>query len=146
LALLRLWSYKAAMRRRLLLLSCLAIWGVLFAPACARRPGVLSVKDLDETFQRYEPEVRRCYKQGLDVNFELRGDFTVRATIDPDGRVAEARIVDNNLRETGGRDVQECVVNRMNRWAFPKPKGDGSVTFSHRFELKGDVKLDTEEY
>jgi TonB family protein len=44
----------------------------------------------------------------------------VSFTIDPTGAVSEADIAQSTLNDNS---VEQCVLSRIRRWAFPQPKG-----------------------
>jgi hypothetical protein len=59
--------------------------------------------------------------------------LTVRATVDPIGRVVS--VSPTSTIEAGGR-LEACVVSAFRDWTFPKPAGGvkGDIKYSFSFE------------
>jgi len=73
--------------------------------------------------------VQDCYERELKRDPGLAGKIEIEFTIGEDGSVTEARVATNKM---GSDEVAQCIVSRIQRWKFPKPKG-GSVTVNFPF-------------
>ena len=78
------------------------------------------------------PKFEQCYAQGLEKSADLMGTVFVRFVIRPDGRVDNAVIQDNTLRNCG---VASCVRDAVAELTFPAPEG-GSVTVVYPVALQ----------
>ena len=96
-------------------------------------PGTIESKAVTAVVRTHAAEVQGCFDRALMEHADLHGRLTVRATIDPGGRVLSAG--PTAVMEGGGR-LQSCVVAAFQRWTFPPPSGGvkGTVTYSFSFE------------
>jgi hypothetical protein len=63
---------------------------------------------------------RRCYERGLKGNPNLRGKLAFELTIDANGKVVEARFIEDSVKS---KDVLECIKGILLRMSFAKPSG-----------------------
>ena len=77
-------------------------------------------------------EVRHCYNQALVRDLATKGRVGVRFTIGASGRVQTATA---KTSSTGDEKLDTCVVDAVERWRFPKPKGGGEVVVTYPFVL-----------
>lgn len=68
----------------------------------------------------YLGEIRYCYERQLSAEPDIYGKVQVKFTIDGDGSVSEHRIGATTLNSAM---VEGCILRRLVRWKFPKPKG-----------------------
>jgi tRNA A-37 threonylcarbamoyl transferase component Bud32 len=96
-------------------------------------PGTIESKAVTAVVRTHAAEVQGCFDRALMEHADLHGRLTVRASIDPSGRVLSAG--PTAVMEGGGR-LQACVVAAFQRWTFPPPSGGvkGTVTYSFSFE------------
>ncbi len=73
--------------------------------------------------------VQDCYERELKRNPQLSGKIEIEFTIGENGTVEDARVSNNRMGSDG---VGACIVGRIRRWRFPRPKG-GSVTVNYPF-------------
>ncbi|HOU52878.1 MAG TPA: TonB family protein [Myxococcota bacterium] len=64
--------------------------------------------------------IRACYEQQLQIYESLAGKVSVRWTIDLEGRVSDATVVDSSL---GNDAVVQCVLRTIRNMRFAKPEG-----------------------
>jgi len=64
--------------------------------------------------------IRACYEAQLQIHENLGGKITARWTINLEGRVAGASIVNSTM---GNAAVEQCVLRTLRRMRFDKPEG-----------------------
>ncbi len=64
----------------------------------------------------------------------MAGRILVSFTIDPQGNVARASIAETELNNS---TVEDCVVRRFRRFAFPQPSTPGLVHVNYPFMFTG---------
>lgn len=101
--------------------------------APAMSPGFVDTKSVEAVVRRHAAEVQECFDRALMEHADLRGRFTVRATVDPDGHVLTAS--PTTVLDGGGR-LQTCVLAAFERWTFPQPTGGvkGTITYAFSFQ------------
>lgn len=77
-------------------------------------------------------EISSCYVQALVVRPSLAGTWKVRAAIAPDGR-PRAPTFDG----TADDRLQPCVAAALQRWKFPKTRGETVVAFAVELTPQG---------
>ncbi len=78
---------------------------------------------------RHRPDVRQCFREGMQRDPGLRGELEVAFTIRSDGTVAYPSIARSTVAD---RAVDECVTAAVKRWKFPvfvASGGDVDVRF-----------------
>ena len=78
-------------------------------------------------------EVQRCYEQGLKRQPGLEGRVVLKFLIGKTGTVTTVTVAQTTMND---RQVEQCMVGAATKWTFPKPKGEGDVTFVYPFVLK----------
>nr|WP_255216775.1 AgmX/PglI C-terminal domain-containing protein [Pseudenhygromyxa sp. WMMC2535] len=78
-------------------------------------------------------EVRFCYNEGLKDDPELAGRVSVDFVVGEDGEVETAELGEET--DVGDRRVTHCIVEAIERWRFPAPKGGGEVEIQYPFVL-----------
>ena len=73
-----------------------------------------------------------CYGQDLTKKPEMGGRITVQFTIAASGQVIASVLQDSTM---GNAAVENCTVNAVRSWQFPKPSGGGTVVVSYPFVL-----------
>jgi TonB family protein len=78
-------------------------------------------------------EIRYCYESSMLRKPELEGKLVIDFVIGNAGRVRTA-----NVKETSVEDerLNECILKRLARWEFPKPKSGVEVAVSYPFIFK----------
>lgn len=73
-----------------------------------------------------------CYEKGLQAQPSIGGRVAVDFVIGPAGRITTARVAQSSL---GSRTVENCMLQRMKTWQFPRPVGNVNVDVLYPFEL-----------
>lgn len=91
------------------------------------------------TVRQHRDEVAECYEQRLRENPDLEGMITISWLVDPDGEVAQSRVVDSELDD---EQVGECIADRILDWTFPELAGEGltRVTYPFNFSAGDDTE------
>jgi hypothetical protein len=79
------------------------------------------------------PEIRFCFEWQLDAHPDLHGRVTMQFTIQADGTVANASVLEDALHDD---TVTTCFTHVMSHLRFPPPEG-GSVDVHYPFALEG---------
>ncbi len=82
-------------------------------------------------------EVRYCHETALLYKPNLEGRVLVEFSINSGGRVVGARVQSENV---GEKTLPGCIVGKLSRWQFPKPKGGVTVKVSYPFNFKTLVR------
>jgi len=80
-------------------------------------------------------EIKHCYDIGLKQDPELAGRVVVTFTIAGDGTVKSAQIASSDLSNA---TVTECMLARVERWKFAKPRDGAEVVVNYPFILRTD--------
>ena len=94
--------------------------------------GSLDGEIIRRIIRRHVNEVRYCYEQELTKKPDLGGRIMVQFTIAASGQVI-ASVLQNSTM--GNARVENCTVQAVRRWEFPKPLGGGIVIVSYPFVL-----------
>lgn len=76
-------------------------------------------------------EIRGCHREALLDAPGLEGETTVAFTIHGDGSTGDARVT----ASLGDAFLDECMVNALSRWKFPKPDGTKPVLVTYPLTL-----------
>jgi metallo-beta-lactamase class B len=94
------------------------------------RAGSLDKEIIRRIIRRHINEVKGCYDRELAAKPLSMGRVMVRFTIAPDGTVPSSELQSSTM---GSPAVEQCAVDAVKRWEFPKPRGDGRVIVSYPF-------------
>jgi TonB family protein len=110
-------------------------------PGQANVRGQLDKDLIGRIIRRHINEVRYCYEQELTKLPGLGGRIMVQFTIAASGQVI-ASVLQNST--VANARVENCVVQAVRRWEFPKPNGGGIVIVSYPFVLtpKGGASVE----
>ncbi len=86
--------------------------------------GSLSKEVIRRVVRRHINEVKFCYEQELNKNPDLEGRVVVKFIIAASGAVQSAVVASSSIHNSR---VENCVVQAVRRWTFPKPEGGGIV-------------------
>ncbi len=78
-------------------------------------------------------QIRYCYERQLSANPDLYGKVQVKFTIGSNGRVSTQNIGLTTLKSAM---VEGCILRRVAKWQFPKPKGGTQVKVKYPFLFK----------
>lgn len=79
------------------------------------------------------PEIRFCFEWELNAHPDLAGRVTMQFTIQEDGTVTDASVLEDALHDD---TVTNCFTHVMSHLRFPPPEG-GSVAVHYPFALDG---------
>lgn len=116
-------------------LSMVGSSGAYFQPVESEAlvEGGLDRNQIAAVIQRHSGEVRYCYEQGLQQKPNLNGRVSVKFLIGGNGSVTTASIGNSSLHSVV---VENCILNRLKGWAFPRPRGGVNVKVSYPFALR----------
>ncbi len=77
--------------------------------------------------------IKACYQKGLQANPGLQGKVKVMFLIQPNGKVAGAKISDSGLNSPA---VESCILRNIKVWRFPRAKGGGSTKVIYPFNFR----------
>jgi len=95
--------------------------------------GGLDPNVINAIIKRYLAQIKNCYNQQLTLIPNLRGKVKVNFVIGPLGTVISAKIISTSLRN---KATENCMVKRIQKWVFPKPRGGGKVGVKYPFILQ----------
>ncbi|MCB0351667.1 MAG: AgmX/PglI C-terminal domain-containing protein, partial [Bdellovibrionales bacterium] len=95
--------------------------------------GGLDKEVIARVIANYLGEIRYCYERQLSADPDIYGKVQVKFTIDASGNVNEHRIGATTLNSAM---VEGCILRRLARWKFPKPKGGTHVLVTYPFMFK----------
>jgi outer membrane biosynthesis protein TonB len=105
----------------------------VFVPGRTTVVGGLSREVINRVIQKHYSEIKYCYEKELSKNPELYGKVTVLFLIDGGGQVGEALVQQTTLSSD---PVESCMINHVRRWAFPAPRGGGTVQVTYPYVFK----------
>lgn len=99
----------------------------------APQPGFVDPKAVNAVVRAHADEARSCYERATMEHPDLHGRLTIRAVIDPNGRVTSDSTTSSIA---DGARLQSCLVRSFTTWVFPRPAGgvNGNVAYSFSFE------------
>jgi len=95
--------------------------------------GGLSQAEVWKVISRHLSEVRNCYEQALLRKPGISGKLLADFTIGMNGRV-QRKFVKNSTLNYGRLD--RCVMSRLSKWEFPKPRGKVVIDVTYPFVFK----------
>ncbi|HEX7505463.1 MAG TPA: AgmX/PglI C-terminal domain-containing protein, partial [Polyangia bacterium] len=101
-------------------------------PGQANVRGSLDKEIIRRIIRRHINEVKYCYETELTKKADLSGRISVQFTIAATGQVIASVLQSSTM---GNIRVENCVVQSVRRWEFPKPMGGGIVIVSYPFNF-----------
>ena len=96
--------------------------------------GSLDRSAITRVFRKHRAELRACYERALKRGpAGLQGKIVVEVTIGPKGKVVSVKAVENT---TGDAALAEALVEKIQGWRFPAPKGGGEVVVRYPMVFK----------
>jgi len=114
-----------------------AVYPFFFAPAPPPpKPAVgkLSPQQVVETVKSKVKEVKACFDAN-HVKETPAGVIEVAVVVSAAGVVKEATVKSSTMKAP---KLDQCVVERLKTWTFPKPEGNGEAAFVYPFAFKAD--------
>ena len=105
----------------------------VFVPGRTTVVGGLSRDVVNRVIQKHYSEIKYCYEKELSRNPDLYGKVTVLFLIDGVGRVGDALVQQTTLSSD---PVERCMIDHVRRWAFPSPRGGGTVQVTYPYVFK----------
>jgi TonB family protein len=102
-------------------------------PGQANVRGSLDKEIIRRIIRRHINEVKYCYETELTKKADLSGRVAVQFTIAATGQVIASVLQSSTM---GNIRVENCVVQAVRRWEFPKPMGGGIVIVSYPFNFQ----------
>ncbi len=78
-------------------------------------------------------EIRYCYESSILRNPDVEGKLVVDFVIASTGSIKTASVKESSLRDPR---LDECILKRLTRWAFPSPKSGVEVAVTYPFIFK----------
>jgi len=82
--------------------------------------GFCQKNDIQKNVMLRAGAIRACYEQQLQIHDGLAGKITVRWTINTEGGVDGAAVLESTL---GNSAVEQCVLRALRNIRFMKPEG-----------------------
>lgn len=101
-------------------------------PGQANVRGSLDKEIIRRIIRRHINEVKYCYETELTKKADLSGRVSVQFTIAATGQVIASVLQSSTMSNVR---VENCVVQAVRRWEFPKPMGGGIVIVSYPFNF-----------
>jgi hypothetical protein len=93
----------------------------------------LSRDEVGKVIHSHIAEVRYCYESAMIRNADVQGKLVIDFVIQGAGKVKTAKINSSTLNDAS---LDQCIVGRLMKWQFPKPKGGVDVAVTYPFILK----------
>lgn len=105
--------------------------GSVSAPAAdSVLEGSLSREEIESVIRANLAKIKGCYERNLQAKRGLAGRVMTRFTIQQNGRVSTASILNSDLNHG---PTESCITSEIRRWKFPLPRGGGEVKVSYPF-------------
>ncbi|MES1208333.1 MAG: TonB family protein [Pseudomonadota bacterium] len=101
-------------------------------PSQASVRGALDKEIVRRVIRLHLNEVKYCYERELSKRPTLGGRVVVQFAISATGQVITSALQSSTM---GNASVENCTVQAVRRWPFPKPSGGGLVQVSYPFVL-----------
>jgi Ca-activated chloride channel family protein len=92
----------------------------------------LSKKAVQRLLEKHIRSIKLCYKESLKKDPNLKGRIRLKLFIDAAGGVIRVNAVKNELKN---KALEQCVIQKMTKLAFPAPAGGKKVTVTVTFNL-----------
>ena len=92
--------------------------------------GSLTREEIDRVVKRNIEQLEYCYDVQLMKEPNLNGKIEITWVIEANGFVQSAYIKTTTLQSPAG---EECMLRRVQRWRFPRPRGGGIVEVNYPF-------------
>jgi hypothetical protein len=101
-------------------------------PGTVKVHGSLDKEIIRRIVHQHMNEVKFCYDQELARKPTLAGRISVQFAISPVGQVITSVMQSTSMDDAR---VENCVVNAVRRWEFPKPTGGGIAIVLYPFSF-----------
>lgn len=93
----------------------------------------LTKDEVGKIIHSHLSEVRYCYESSMLRNADIEGKLVLDFSIGPNGIVQSAAVRESSLKDPR---LDDCILRRLTKWAFPQPKGGVTVAVSYPFIFK----------
>ena len=93
----------------------------------------LTKDEVGKVIHEHIAEVRYCYESAMIQNPDVQGKMVVDFVIQGSGTVKSAQL---NHSTVNNPSLDQCILSRLVKWKFPKPKGGVDVAVSYPFIFK----------
>ncbi len=97
--------------------------------------GAIDKELIRRVIQEHASQIRYCYEQELQRDPKLEGKVVIRWIINADGHVSSPQ-VDGGGTTLASDQVHRCMMDRIQSWEFPKPKGGGIAVITYPWILR----------
>lgn len=94
--------------------------------------GGLDRDQIIAVINRNKGQIIYCYEKGLQAQPTIGGRVSVDFVIGPSGKITTAKVAQSSLHS---QLVENCMLQRMKTWQFPRPVGNVNVDVLYPFEL-----------
>lgn len=94
--------------------------------------GGLDRDQIIAVINRNKGQIIYCYEKGLQAKPTIGGRVAVSFVIGAAGRITQANVAESSL---GSNMVENCMLQKMKTWQFPRPVGKVNVDVLYPFEL-----------
>jgi hypothetical protein len=93
----------------------------------------LSKDEVGKVIHSHLAEVRYCYESAMIKNADAQGKLIVDFVIQGSGAVKSGKIHSSTVNDPY---LDQCIINHLLKWKFPKPKGSVDVAVAYPFIFK----------
>lgn len=93
----------------------------------------LTKEEVARVIQAHMSEIRYCHDASQLKDPMLAGKIMLHFAVGPDGRVKSAKEESSTITE---KNLSPCILSRLVKWQFPKPRGGVTVKVSFPFLFK----------
>jgi len=95
--------------------------------------GGLKREAITKILEKFIPSVNRCYDKKHWWQWNVKGEFVFKLTVDSSGRVIKARMI---VGAKKAKAIENCVIQKLKTLQFPSSKGSKEGTITVTFLLK----------
>jgi hypothetical protein len=106
--------------------------GTTSSPSGPEVSGGLSSQEILAVIRSHRPQLQKCRVSAAKKDPRVKGDLKVSWDINLDGRVQSIKITKNTLKN---KFLVRCVISKIKKWIFPKPRGGGLVSVKYPFQF-----------
>ena len=92
--------------------------------------GELSKDEIQRVITSHVGEIQYCYEKQLRQNTGLAGRVVLEWVVTATGAVSVVKVSTSSLSST---EATNCMMDKVKKWKFPKPRGTGGVTIVYPF-------------
>jgi TonB family protein len=93
----------------------------------------LSKDEVGKVIHQHISEIRYCYESSMIRSPDIEGKLVIDFVIGGRGAIRTAKVKESSVRDSR---LDECILSRLAKWEFPKPKAGVDVAVSYPFIFK----------